>query len=101
MRRNRRAGQGLRRGGQAVRGEEDARRERGKIARLSQNAAHRLQDAEAYRISAGLAEDQCRQDPASRVAGRGMTDQAAAEVVAFWREAGPKRWFEKDAAFDD
>jgi len=24
-----------------------------------------------------------------------------ADVVAFWREAGPKRWFEKDAAFDD
>jgi uncharacterized protein (DUF924 family) len=24
-----------------------------------------------------------------------------AEIVAFWREAGPKRWFEKDAAFDD
>lgn len=26
---------------------------------------------------------------------------AAAEVVAFWRAAGPERWFEKDAAFDD
>lgn len=24
----------------------------------------------------------------------------AAEVVAFWREAGPKRWFSSDAAFD-
>jgi len=24
-----------------------------------------------------------------------------ADVVAFWRAAGPKRWFEKDAAFDD
>jgi uncharacterized protein (DUF924 family) len=24
----------------------------------------------------------------------------AADVVAFWREAGPKRWFEKDDAFD-
>jgi uncharacterized protein (DUF924 family) len=24
-----------------------------------------------------------------------------AEVVAFWRDAGPKRWFSKDAAFDD
>jgi len=23
------------------------------------------------------------------------------EVVAFWREVGPKRWFEKDAGFDD
>ncbi len=24
-----------------------------------------------------------------------------AEIVAFWREVGPKRWFEKDAALDD
>ena len=24
----------------------------------------------------------------------------AADVVAFWREAGPERWFEKDAEFD-
>jgi len=24
-----------------------------------------------------------------------------AEVVAFWRDAGPKRWFSKDPAFDD
>ena len=23
------------------------------------------------------------------------------DVVAFWRAAGPKKWFEKDAAFDD
>jgi uncharacterized protein (DUF924 family) len=34
-----------------------------------------------------------------------MTGRAATptpgEVVAFWREAGPKRWFEKDAGFDD
>ena len=26
---------------------------------------------------------------------------SAAEVVAFWRDAGPARWFKKDAAFDD
>jgi uncharacterized protein (DUF924 family) len=25
----------------------------------------------------------------------------AAEVVAFWREAGSERWFKKDASFDD
>jgi uncharacterized protein (DUF924 family) len=25
----------------------------------------------------------------------------AAEVVAFWRDAGPDRWFTKDAAFDE
>jgi uncharacterized protein (DUF924 family) len=34
-----------------------------------------------------------------------MSDAQAAptpaDVVAFWRAAGPKRWFEKDAAFDD
>jgi uncharacterized protein (DUF924 family) len=24
-----------------------------------------------------------------------------AEVVTFWREAGPERWFKKDTAFDD
>lgn len=32
-----------------------------------------------------------------------MTQPAAsaAEVVAFWREAGPSRWFNKDDAFDD
>jgi uncharacterized protein (DUF924 family) len=26
---------------------------------------------------------------------------SAADVVAFWRNAGPDRWFAKDAAFDD
>jgi uncharacterized protein (DUF924 family) len=26
---------------------------------------------------------------------------SAADVVAFWRDAGPKRWFEKDLAFDE
>jgi uncharacterized protein (DUF924 family) len=25
----------------------------------------------------------------------------ATDVVAFWREAGPEKWFRKDAAFDD
>ena len=34
-----------------------------------------------------------------------MTEGSAAptpgDVLAFWRAAGPKRWFEKDAAFDD
>jgi len=24
-----------------------------------------------------------------------------AEIVTFWRDAGPKKWFEKDTAFDD
>ena len=27
-------------------------------------------------------------------------DSAAAEVISFWREAGPKKWFLKDDAFD-
>jgi uncharacterized protein (DUF924 family) len=26
---------------------------------------------------------------------------SAAEVVSFWRDAGPDRWYTKDAAFDD
>ncbi len=32
-----------------------------------------------------------------------MSDAAPtpADIVTFWREAGPKRWFEKDTAFDD
>jgi uncharacterized protein (DUF924 family) len=31
-----------------------------------------------------------------------MTDEpSSAEVVAFWRDAGPERWFSKDTAFDD
>jgi len=28
------------------------------------------------------------------------TNEAAAAVVAFWRQAGPERWFAKDDAFD-
>jgi uncharacterized protein (DUF924 family) len=31
-----------------------------------------------------------------------MTAQASpADIIAFWREAGPERWFKKDNAFDD
>ena len=34
-----------------------------------------------------------------------MSEAAAlpspADVIAFWRQAGPKKWFEKDLAFDD
>jgi len=34
-----------------------------------------------------------------------MTDSVdgltASDIVAFWREAGPDRWFKKDTAFDD
>jgi uncharacterized protein (DUF924 family) len=31
-----------------------------------------------------------------------MTGESSpAEVVAFWRDAGPKRWFSKDPVFDD
>ena len=31
---------------------------------------------------------------------RGSTDPAARELVAFWREAGPPKWFTRDDAFD-
>lgn len=30
-----------------------------------------------------------------------MTQPSAADIVTFWREAGPGKWFEKDEAFDD
>ena len=31
-----------------------------------------------------------------------MSDTVSAkEIVSFWREAGPERWFKKDAAFDE
>jgi uncharacterized protein (DUF924 family) len=31
-----------------------------------------------------------------------MTGEAtAADILAFWREAGPDRWYKKDGAFDD
>jgi uncharacterized protein (DUF924 family) len=29
-----------------------------------------------------------------------MTDISAAEIVSFWRDAGPDRWWEKDDEFD-
>ncbi len=29
-----------------------------------------------------------------------MANAATAEIVSFWREAGPERWFEKDDDFD-
>jgi uncharacterized protein (DUF924 family) len=30
-----------------------------------------------------------------------QTQRSAAEIVQFWTEAGPDRWFKKDVAFDD
>jgi uncharacterized protein (DUF924 family) len=30
-----------------------------------------------------------------------MTVETPAAIIAFWREAGPDRWFKKDFAFDD
>jgi uncharacterized protein (DUF924 family) len=30
-----------------------------------------------------------------------VSEPTPAEVIAFWREAGPERWFNKDTAFDD
>ena len=29
-----------------------------------------------------------------------MSDPIAAEIVSFWRQAGPQKWFEKDEEFD-
>jgi uncharacterized protein (DUF924 family) len=29
------------------------------------------------------------------------TDAAPSDIIAFWREAGPERWFKKDAGFDE
>jgi uncharacterized protein (DUF924 family) len=31
----------------------------------------------------------------------GESKTSPADIVAFWRAAGPKRWFEQDPAFDD
>jgi uncharacterized protein (DUF924 family) len=33
-------------------------------------------------------------------AGDGATDATGPAVLAFWRDAGPDKWFKKDAAFD-
>jgi uncharacterized protein (DUF924 family) len=38
--------------------------------------------------------------PISRGNDVNATTASAAEVVSFWQEAGPDRWFNKDAAFD-
>jgi len=32
---------------------------------------------------------------------RSDTAALAAEIVDFWKQAGPEKWFDKDAAFDD
>ena len=38
--------------------------------------------------------------PASPAAGSRVSDVTPAEIVSFWREAGPERWFEQDDDFD-
>ena len=30
-----------------------------------------------------------------------MTQPSPADIIGFWRAAGPKKWFEKDTAFDE
>ena len=70
MRRGRRARSGLRRGGDAVRGEEGSLADQGSAGGLLRQAAHRLQAAEIHRVPRRAAEDQCRQDPAARAARR-------------------------------
>ena len=85
----------FRRGGQTVRGEEIAGIDRASFAQVHAHRACRLQSAQAHRVPHRTAEDQCRQDPAPRAAGRGMSEPAAlpsaADVVAFWRasRSGP------------
>ncbi len=38
--------------------------------------------------------------PAPPAAGSRVSDVTPAEIVSFWREAGPERWFEQDDDFD-
>lgn len=38
--------------------------------------------------------------PPQSAGSKPAADVVAADVVAFWREAGPQRWFAKDEAFD-
>ena len=62
------------------------------LRQFMRGAACQLQGAKIHRIPHRTAENQRRQGPAPRLAGRRMsaepTPARAAEVVAFWREAG-------------
>ena len=110
MRGRRRTRPAFRRGAQTVRGQEDAGSDGSGGAQVSRRQSRQLQGAAPYRISQRAAEIQCRKDSPPRLARRArhgglrpMTANAIkpADVVAFWRDVGPKRWFEKDAALDD
>ena len=68
MRRHRRARRGLRRGRHAVRGEEGSRAHQGGAGGVVRPAVHRLQAAQVHRVPRRAAQDQCRQDPAARIA---------------------------------
>jgi acyl-CoA synthetase (AMP-forming)/AMP-acid ligase II len=68
MCRHRRARCGLRRGRHAVRGEEGSRAHQGGASGVVRPAVHRLQAAEIHRVPRRAAQDQCRQDPAARIA---------------------------------
>ena len=68
MRRNRRAGRQVRRGGQGLYRQERPEPDRRGRDQVLRHAAHRLQGAEADRVQNIPAEDQCRQDPAPRAA---------------------------------
>ena len=117
MRRDRRAGREVGRSGQGLHRQEGPEPHAGDIIKYCTHAAHRLQGPEADRVQDRPAEDQCRQDPAPRTArreeGRGLSlqrrerlamtdarDVAPADILAFWREAGPERWYKRDDAFD-
>ena len=99
-------GRAFRRGGQAVRGEEVAGAERARTAQV-----HAAANSPATRCrSTSNSATSCRRPMSARFcAARCATTHersgnalpSAADVVAFWRAAGPERWFKKDAAFDD
>ena len=70
MRRDRRGGFEVRRGGEGLHRQERSEPHRRGRHQVLRHAAHRLQGAEADRVQDRPAEDQCRQDPAPRTARR-------------------------------
>src|SRR5262245_2069111 len=114
-----RAGRAQRRSREALRREERAEPHCRRPHRVRSHPARRLQGSQARRVSLGAAKDQRRQDSAPRAPRRAekgrkrgrvgpvMNDTvragsvaSPAEVLAFWRSAGPEKWFEKNDAFD-
>ena len=71
VRRGRRARRAIRRGRQGVRRAQGSRAHRRAADGVLQGELHRLQEAEVHRVPRRAAEEQRRQDPAARTAGRG------------------------------